>query len=65
MIKRNKETGSDDEKGEKLLRTHFDDYGKLSWAYSMDIDNFNVLGKNKQLNQIFIQPYTCTSSPVS
>lgn len=45
ILRRNKETGSENEKGEKLLRIHFDDSGKLIWAYSIDIDEFKAIEK--------------------
>lgn len=46
ILRRNKETGNSNEKNEKLLRIHFDDTGKLSWAYSIDIENFNSIEKD-------------------
>lgn len=45
ILRRNKETGSENEKGEKLLRIHFNDSGKLIWAYSIDIDEFKAIEK--------------------
>ncbi|MGB4774096.1 MAG: hypothetical protein WBP45_02895 [Daejeonella sp.] len=45
ILERNQESGSDNEKGEKLIRIHFNKYGILVWAYSIKIDEFSAIGK--------------------
>ncbi len=46
LLRRYLETGSAHEKKEQLLRIHFDDFEKLIWAYSVDIDSFNPIEKD-------------------
>ncbi len=46
ILNRNKETGSVDEMGEKLIRIHFNNSGMLIWAYSIEIDGFSEIEKD-------------------
>ncbi|MDO5970244.1 hypothetical protein Q4Q35_10535 [Flavivirga aquimarina] len=43
ILKRRIETGSINEKDEKLLRIHFNDSKKLIWAYAIGIDSFKTI----------------------
>ncbi|GGG46700.1 hypothetical protein [Bizionia arctica] len=45
LLRRNIESGSGLEKNEKLLRIHFDNYDKIIWSHSIDIDGFRAIEK--------------------
>ncbi len=43
LFERQQETGSVNGKAEKLVRIHFDNSGKLIWAFSVNVDGFNAI----------------------
>ncbi|GGG46896.1 hypothetical protein GCM10010976_17910 [Bizionia arctica] len=45
ILRRNIESGSVLEKNEKLLGIHFDNYEKIIWSYSIDIEEFRAIEK--------------------
>ena len=46
LLRRNIETGSVNEKEEKLIRIHFDGSGVLLWSFSIDFDEFRAIEKD-------------------
>ncbi|PLW99100.1 MAG: hypothetical protein C0594_17415 [Marinilabiliales bacterium] len=45
ILKRKAESGSADQKGEKLIRIHFDNSEKLLWSTSTNINEFKAIEK--------------------